>query len=153
EKAGHLVSLALGTIDEPVVRLTRTLADLRSAGVKDLRHGTLLDDGAVLPLCPGPAHHFVAGTLTGTERHWVAQVFGDSLVRLGSATDPGRRAGLPDDHFAVFAGVRHMELARSPEVYAKIRHWFGSSGGEGEPRGSAVTSDVEQVTVSADRTG
>src|SRR5262249_28622000 len=37
EKAGHLVSLALGAFDHPVVRLTRTVANLRSAGVKDLR--------------------------------------------------------------------------------------------------------------------
>jgi len=144
EKAGHLLSLALGAIDEPVVRLTHTLADLRSAGVKDLRHGTLLDDGAALPLCAGLAHYFVAGTLTGTERHWVAQLFGDSLVRLGSATDPGRRAGLPADHFVVLAGVHHMELARSPAVYAKIRDWFGPSPGEPEPRGSAAGPRVAE---------
>src|SRR5262249_26777659 len=44
EKGGHLVSVVLGAIDNPVVRVTRAIADLRSAGVKDLRHGRLLDE-------------------------------------------------------------------------------------------------------------
>ncbi len=142
EKAGHLVSLALGAIDDPIVRLTHKLADLRSAGVKDLRLGTLLDDGAALPLCSGLEHYFVAGTLTGTEEHWVARLLGDSLVRLNSATAPGRRAGLPADHFAVLAGVHHMDLARSREVYAKIRDWLGASTRERELRGAATGARI-----------
>jgi pimeloyl-ACP methyl ester carboxylesterase len=140
EKAGHAVSLALGAIDQPVVRLTHTLANLRSAGIRDLRHGTLLDDdqGAPLPLCGGVEHYFIAGTLFGGEDHWIALLVGDALVRVQSATDPGHRAGLAADHFAVFAGVGHRELARSPLVYAKIREWFGSSQADGVPRGDAM---------------
>src|SRR5690349_9768270 len=44
EKGGHLVSVALAAIPNPVVKLTGTLANLRSAGVKDLRHGSLVDE-------------------------------------------------------------------------------------------------------------
>jgi pimeloyl-ACP methyl ester carboxylesterase len=145
EKAGHLVSLALGAFEHPVVRLTRTVANLRSAGVKDLRHGSLLDEDWVtddatpfppetrLPLCTAMEHYLIAGTLTKSEDHFVAQLFGDALVRVSSATDPGRRAGLAEDHFAVFAGLHHRDLAHRPEVYAKIREWLGTAPAEPRP--------------------
>jgi pimeloyl-ACP methyl ester carboxylesterase len=139
EKAGHLLSVALGSIDHPVVRLTGTLGNLRSAGVKDLRHGSLLDEDwqgqdldaldakrpRIVPLCAGMAHYLVAGALTQSENHLLAQLLGDALVRLPSATDPGHRAALPPEHFALLPGVHHMGLAHSPQVYSALRAWFG----------------------------
>jgi hypothetical protein len=68
----------------------------------------------------------VAGTLMKGENHFVSQVFGDAFVRIASATDPGRRAGLPADNIAVLPGIHHMVMAHSPEVYARIRAWFGA---------------------------
>jgi hypothetical protein len=138
EKAGHFVSLALGAIDHPVVRLTHTLANLRSAGVKDMRHGSLLDEdwpseglgprrGPPLPLRAGMDHHLIAGTLTRDESHFVAQLFGDALVRVASAIAPGRREGLPTDHVTVLPGIHHMELAHSDSVYARIRDALGAA--------------------------
>jgi pimeloyl-ACP methyl ester carboxylesterase len=160
EKAGHLVSVVLGAIDNPVVRLTRGIANLRSAGVKDLRHGSLRDEdwpaddldllcaGPVptLPLLEGMDHYFLAGTLTQRETHVVACLFGDALVRLPSATDPGRRAGLPAEHFAVFAGLHHMDLAHSPEVYAKIRDWIAPASIEGPAASTSTAAHVDETT-------
>jgi pimeloyl-ACP methyl ester carboxylesterase len=142
EKAGHLISIALGAIDDPVVRLVHALTDLRGAGVKDLRHGSLLDEdwmitgsgGAVarrpreLPLHSGMEHYFVASTLTRNAKHWAALLLGDALVRVPSATGPGHRARLAAEHIAVLPGLSHMQLSRSPEVYARIRLWFGEAG-------------------------
>jgi hypothetical protein len=139
EKAGHLLSLALGAIDHPVVQLTGTLANLRSAGVKDLRHGSLLDEDwqeqdldapfakrpRRVPLCAGVDHYLVAGALHDRESHVISQLFGDALVRLGSATDPDRCADLPLGHIAVLPRIHHMELSRSERVYAHLRDWFG----------------------------
>lgn len=139
EKAGHLLSAVLGAIDHPVVRLTGTLGNLRSAGVKDLRHGSLLDEDwqgrdldaldapvpRAVPLHAGMAHYLVAGTLTQNENHVLGQLLGDALVRLSSATAPGRRAALPQEHVAVLPGIHHMLLAHSPQVYGVLRRWFG----------------------------
>ena len=139
EKAGHLLMGLLGASDHPVVRLTVTLGNLRSAGVKDLRDGRLLDEDwqeealdalearrpQSMPLRAGMDHYLVAGALTRSERHVLARLFGDALVRLPSALDPGRRAALPPDHFAILPGVNHMRLAHAPEVYERLRNWFG----------------------------
>jgi hypothetical protein len=69
-------------------------------------------------------HYFVAGTVTRNEKHLVTRLWGDWLVRLPSATAPGRTASLPAEHFAILPGVHHMDLSRSSEVFAKLRQWF-----------------------------
>jgi triacylglycerol lipase len=138
EKAGNLATLVLGAIDNPVVRLVHEVADLRGAGIKDLRDGSLLDEDwqpsaagvpgtrppSAVPLPAGVAHYFVAGTLTQSQGHLATLLFGDALVRLPSALDPARGAGLPPEHWAILPGILHMNLSRSPEVYARIRAWF-----------------------------
>ncbi|HEX9298330.1 MAG TPA: alpha/beta fold hydrolase [Polyangiaceae bacterium] len=141
EKAGHLVSVALTAIPNPVVKLTASLAKLRSSGVKDLRHGSLRDEDwkerdldafdaarpLQVPLRPGLRHYWVAGTLIGDETHLLGQLFGDALVRIGSATHPGLRIDLPTDQVAVFPGVAHIHLARHPAVYARLKVWCGDA--------------------------
>lgn len=150
EKGGHLVSRALSAIDDPVVRLIGAVADLRSAGVKDLRHGSLLDEDwqpseAGTPARPRPVplrahmdHYLIAGTLTKNEAHVFGKLLGDALVRVPSALDPGVRAGLPRDHLEVFPGVHHVGLLHHPEVYARIRGWFGDPDGVARAGGPAV---------------
>jgi triacylglycerol lipase len=149
EKAGNLATLVLGAIDNPVVRLVHEVADLRGAGIKDLRDGSLLDEDwqpsaagvpgtrppSAVPLPAGVAHYFVAGTLTQSQGHLATLLFGDALVRLPSALDPAREAGLPPEHWAILPGILHMNLSRSPEVYARIRAWFAEqpAAGEGVP--------------------
>jgi hypothetical protein len=146
EKAGSLVSLVLGSIDNPVVRLIHDVTDLRGASIKDLCYGSLLDEDwqasataatsasapewrrpKVVPLASGIEHYFVAGTLTKDASHAAAAVLGDAVVSVPSATDPARRAALPAHHWAVAAGVAHMHLSHSPVVYALIRAWFGAA--------------------------
>jgi triacylglycerol lipase len=130
EKGGLLVSNALGAINHPVVRLIHDVANLRSAGVKDLGHGRLLGDGGddeprSVPLRAQMDHYLVAGTLAKREDHFISRVLGDSLVRVPSAVDPGRRAGLPEGNMAILPGVHHMMLAHCPDVYLRIRDWLG----------------------------
>ncbi len=141
EKAGHLASLVLGAIDHPIVRLTGKLGNLRSAGVKDLRHGSILDedwqgrnlDGLdatrpePVPLAAGIDHYVVAGALNRSEKHLMTQLFGDALVRLESATAPARQAHLAPDHVAIVPGVLHMTLSHHADVYAKIQSWMAES--------------------------
>ncbi len=147
EKAGHLVSVALAAIPNPVVKLTAALANLRSVGVKDLRHGSIRDEDwqqqnldaldaprpFQVPLRPGLRHYLVAGTLTGDERQLLGQLLGDALVRIASATAPGLSADLPGDHIAVLPGVTHMNLARHPSVYTRLKGWCDDAADRASP--------------------
>jgi pimeloyl-ACP methyl ester carboxylesterase len=151
ERVGHVLSVVLRSIDHPVVQLTGTLGNLRSAGVKDLRNGSLLDEDwkgldldapgkrrpRRVPLRPSMAHYLIAGSLTKSENHLLSRLIGDALVRLPSATAPGRKAALPAEHFALLPGVNHMQLARCPQVYAVLRKVYG------EPRVAQVVTEPQ----------
>jgi triacylglycerol lipase len=158
EKGGHLVSLVLGAIPNPVVRLIGAVANLRSAGVKDLRHGSIVDDdwhlgdGAPwarpqpIPLGSGIEHYLVAGTLTQNETHILGQLFGDALVRVASATDPSQKEGFPPDHVAIFPGQSHMNLAHDANVYLRLRSWCADPNETRSPRPTErCTSDAASV--------
>jgi pimeloyl-ACP methyl ester carboxylesterase len=153
EKAGTWVATLLGSIDNPVVRMIHDAADLRGVGIQDLGLGCLLDEdweGAaaasaarrpkVVPLAPNITHYFIAGSLTRDPAHVATLLLGDGLVRLPSATDPARRAGLPSAHWAIAAGVAHIHLSHSPDVYARIRAWFPAAPAPGgaEPRAAVA---------------
>ncbi len=143
EKAGGLVSLVLEPIDEPFTKLTRTLVNLRSAGIKDLRHANLVDedwegqnpDGSFegqrtgVPLPGHIAHYAIAGTLTDSDRHLLARLLGDAMVRVPSASGAvGEHEGSPafdSDHCRIFPGLHHMALAHHPEVCAQLEAWCG----------------------------
>jgi triacylglycerol lipase len=136
ERVGRVVARALRAIDDPYTRLVADLGDLRSDGLKDLgdadlRHEDrarrvcrvgLRDPRHPVPLLPGIQHYLVAGTLWPDPR--LAELFGDSVVPLSSATDGacvGRDAALPPGHVAIVPGLGHVDLPRHPEVYEKIR--------------------------------
>ena len=82
------------------------LLDTRSAGVKDLRHGAIVepdwagvdvdrdrrDHGTDVPLLPTARHHFVAATLTRRGEGRAAELVGDVLVPPSSATGQGAEA-------------------------------------------------------------
>ncbi|GAB1407725.1 permease [Thermomonas brevis] len=123
ERAGHLLEQALGVSAHSAP--FAALGKLRSAGIRDLRHG-----GAHLRQPPLPANvraHVIAGstaaTSTGT-RH----PRGDGLVSVASAfgehRDPRRRLALPDDHKRLVHGTGHIALLGSPGVYAQLRAWL-----------------------------
>ena len=137
ERVGRIVSRLLHAIPAPYTRLVGDIAELRSAGVKDLgdadlRHGdraadsgrlSLRDRRHPVPLLSGIDHALVAGSLSMDPR--VAALFGDSIVPLRSATaqqtiTPGA-IDLPDDRIAVFPGRNHLDLAHDAEVYAFIK--------------------------------
>lgn len=81
------------------------LLEQRSRGIKDLRHGTLVEDGwagaspddllsGLMPDEPwlaGVTHHLVVGSLRPSAAHPLNVVFGDTLVRSASARGTGTR--------------------------------------------------------------
>jgi pimeloyl-ACP methyl ester carboxylesterase len=136
----HWASAALHALPE-----TRPLAGFlrrRSAGIRDLRQGSLVDadwrdcDPDALraeacqevPLLEGATHCFVAATVFGDPRHPLSRLVGDYLVLEGSASGRSRSRRIPFDaeYGLVLGGTHHIALLNHPEVYARLRDWLSA---------------------------
>ncbi len=140
ERAGHWVDRVLGATPyaAPFARLGR----LRSAGITDLRHGSLFEPGAGASTAaagrsPLPAHvplpdgvrcHAMAGSLGQREGDAKARLLGDGLVTLDSALgrhrDPQRALHFPPERQWVGAGVSHLGLLSDAQVYPPLLAWL-----------------------------
>ncbi|HEU4460426.1 MAG TPA: alpha/beta hydrolase [Methylibium sp.] len=140
ERGGHWIDLLLETnaYSAPFARLAR----LRSAGITDLRHGTLLPPPAgepardrfadaperePLPLPAGVACHALAGTLRGDLR---SRLLGDGLVPLDSALgrhdDPRQALAFDADRQWIGAELGHLQMLGDPRAYRRLRQWFAA---------------------------
>ena len=112
--------------------------ELRSVGIQDLRFGYLRDEdwldkdpheplrnhAAPLAPVPGVKYHFVSGALTGSERHPLAALIGDVLVRKASAASPLDGDGKPHGDVKHVQGASHFHLLNHPQTYEHIREWL-----------------------------
>ena len=149
ERGGHVIDLALG-ISTYSAALAR-LGKVRSAGITDLRHGSVLDAdwqgrdrfarGAAHPtalaLPEGLRCYAVAAT---TSRHpragdehspaGAGYALGDGLVPLRSALglhkDPARSLHLPPERQWIAWGLGHMDLLGDARVCQQVQHWMQS---------------------------
>ena len=138
----HWASAALHALPE-----TRPLAAFlrrRSAGIRDLRQGSLVDADWLdrdpdalraeacqeVPLLEGATHCFVAATVTGNPRHPVARLIGDYLVLESSASGRSRSRRIPfeAERGLVVGGTHHIALLNHPVVYDKLREWLDAAG-------------------------
>jgi pimeloyl-ACP methyl ester carboxylesterase len=134
----HWMSAALAAVPE-----TRPFAGFlrrRSAGIRDLRQGSLVDadwrdrDPDALrafacqevPLLEGATHCFVAGTVTRGGRDPVGRLLGDCLVLQPSASGRSRTRRIPfgEEHGAHVGGAHHLALLNHPAVYERIAGWL-----------------------------
>ena len=148
ERAGHWVDILLGAAPyaAPFARLGR----LRSAGITDLRHGSLVDEDwtdvaapasaakpRANPTRPKPYHIplpawvrcFAAAASIGQRSGDVKdRLLGDGLVPLDSALgrhdDPARALDFPAERQWVGYGMNHMELLHRAEVYEQLLRWL-----------------------------
>lgn len=118
---GHLAAGALNL--SKVTRPLGRIADARSQGIKDLRHGLK----RALKPPKSPALRLVFATLgdasDSSMGSLIGKTFGDGLVLAGSAADAGDAA---DVERVEVAGLGHMGLLNHPRVYAAIRRWLGA---------------------------
>jgi pimeloyl-ACP methyl ester carboxylesterase len=130
ERGGHGLDylMSLSPYSAPLTRLGRS----RSAGIRDLRHGTIIR-GKHRPV-PLPAHVecYVAGAMLGEHRGVVAErLVGDGLVPLDSALglhkDPAHNLGIPKSHQWIGSQMGHLELLSRPEVYRQLEAWLKGS--------------------------
>jgi len=140
----NLTSATLWSLPVPATRLVGLGLDYRSAGIKDLRFGSILDEdwqeqdpAGRERAHPHRVHRLrraryliVAGSVTADPEHPLARIIGDALVTPPSAT------GVVDDASGIelfpgatvrhFPGVTHVALANRPGVYAAIDEWWGA---------------------------
>ncbi len=139
ERAGNWVDMLVGI--SPYTAPFARLAKVRSAGIKDLRHGNLLDEdwGATDPAHPrdmrrstplpaGVACYAVAATRQSRAASTGGRLPGDGLVPVKSALGQNRDAALslpiPPERQALFHDLHHLDLLSSPAVYERMRGWL-----------------------------
>jgi len=108
------------------------LGKARSAGIQDLRRGTITLGGhRFVPLPNGVDCYAIAATMGARRSLLVDRLVGDGLVPLDSAlgrhADRGRSLEFPKTHQWVGQQMGHLELLQRPEVYAQLRAWFARS--------------------------
>jgi triacylglycerol lipase len=117
---GESAAAGLGAVDLPATRiLSRVLAG-RSAGIRDLEHGTVGEPDVAVPLLDGLTYAFLSATVTPDPEHPVAHWLGDLLVQVGSASGPAHHEIFPI-RVGTFGGVVHHQMQCHPEVYARVR--------------------------------
>jgi pimeloyl-ACP methyl ester carboxylesterase len=136
ERGGHWIDVILGA--SPYSAAFARLGKLRSAGITDLRHGSLLDadwaaaTGAATPVrVPLPEHvacYAIAGSLGSEAGALREKLLGDGLVPLASALGrhrlKSRALNFAPDHTWVAQGMNHLDLLDRAEVLAQLRTWL-----------------------------
>ena len=141
ERAAHRAAHALYAL--PETRPFGNFLRRRSAGIRDLNLGSLVDEDwrdrdpdalrlaacREVPLLDGAAHHFVSATVTRDAAHPLGRLVGDVLVLVPSATGESktRRIGFRSEDGHHVGGTHHLALLNHPAVYPKLLAWLSAS--------------------------
>lgn len=114
-----------------------------SAGIKDLRHGNLLDEDwegvdqddlhpdyrKPVPLHEGARHYFIAATVGKHASNFASLMVGDLLVRLDSAkghhSDDLKKLSIRPENCRVFENLNHLDLLDNKVVHDQVLEWLG----------------------------
>ena len=112
----------------------------RSAGVKDLRYGALLEedwDGidpdvwapdacGEVPFLPGVTYCYIGATVARDKDSPLGRLVGDALVQFPSASGEGprRRLAFELENGQHLGGVNHLQLLNHPRVYERLAGWL-----------------------------
>ena len=141
EKAGHALDVFMQKIP-----YTAPLAFSRhrSAGIKDLRHGDLLDEDwqghdldqprpaphKVVPLLPRVDYYFAAASLGKHHDDPLGHLLGDLLVRkdsaMGAHDNELRKLNIKAENCRVFHEKNHFDLIDDEQVQQQIVDWFSA---------------------------
>jgi hypothetical protein len=140
ERAGHWLHRLVEKT--PYAAPFARLGKIRSAGITDLRHGSLLDEDwegrdrfahrkdtrRPVPLPEGVRCFAVAATWGKSAHDLGSRLVGDGLVPLASALgrheDPQFALAFPETHQWIAYDVGHFDLLDHPTVYERVRDWL-----------------------------
>ncbi len=140
EKAVNVLASVLRRIESAGAQVPAKILNARSAGIKDLRFGyvvdedwqgrdpdALLDDGRTdVPCVDGATYCWIGATITKDPAHPLGRILGDALVRpasaAGAARDPARH--VPFQLGRMVPGMHHLRVQNHPAVYAVILRWL-----------------------------
>ncbi len=139
-QAVHWFSAGLSAV--PETKPFGTFLRRRSAGIRDLRQGSLVDEDwrerdpdelraaacREVPLLEGAAHHFVSASITSSESSPVGRLLGDTLVLEPSASGRSRNRRIPfrAEHGLHVGHTHHIALLNHPAVYERLRLWIAT---------------------------
>jgi pimeloyl-ACP methyl ester carboxylesterase len=125
----------------PLGRLAETrpfanLVNARSAGIKDLRFGSCIEEDWCdcdpddyledrcneVPFLPEANYYFIGATLSKNRESRI----GDLLVQYVSASGDGPKRRIPfeADNGRHLGGINHFQLLNHPAVYEQMRDWI-----------------------------
>ncbi len=142
EKFGNAVTTVLDKIPNPFTYLTKKAINLRSAGIKDLRYGLLVEEDwkgkdpdsfinsekTHVPLLKHITYYVISGTLMKNPNHFLSEFFGDAIVGKWSAKGKSGNSKYDltflDKNTKEFPGITHIQLMHDRRVYEQIRIWM-----------------------------
>lgn len=144
ERVGNWLETLMSTVPHsaPLARL----GGIRSAGIKDLRYGSLVDEDwqglrgharhdsrTPVPLPAGVQCFAVAASRRAKSAGHGTRLAGDGLVpvksALGQHEDPSLDLSIPEHRQFTAHGLNHFELRTSPEVYRRLHMWLSGHDG------------------------
>jgi pimeloyl-ACP methyl ester carboxylesterase len=126
ERGGHVLDLVMDL--SPYLAPFTHLSKARSAGITDLRRGTISAEDEFVPL-PSGAQCYAAAAVRAAKRSLLSdRLIGDGLVPLDSALgrhrDTTRMLAIPKNRQWIGYRMGHRELLNRPEVYEQISKWL-----------------------------
>ncbi|HET7065840.1 MAG TPA: hypothetical protein VFI49_16330 [Rudaea sp.] len=140
ERGGNWIDAALDA--SPYTTALARLGKIRSAGITDLRHGSMVDEDwdhrdrfarsrrrpRALPLPANVECCTIAASIAKKSGDLAERLLGDGLVPLASALgkhrDASRQLMFPKDRQWIGYGMNHLDLLDRREVYAQLRRWL-----------------------------
>lgn len=141
ERAGNRLEILMRAVpySAPLARL----GGIRSAGIKDLRYGSLVDEDweerrghashhsrTPVPLPADVQCFAVAASLRAKSAAHGTRIAGDGLVpvksALGQHEDPSLDLSIPQHRRFTAYGLNHFDLRTSPEVYERLHLWLST---------------------------
>ena len=145
EKFGNMATTILNILPYPFTNIAKNIINLRSSGIKDLRHGYLVDDQwkgknpdslfsntkVSVPLHPDIVHFAISSIIIKNPQNFLAKMVGDSMVTsksaFGQSEDENQDLHFYPEHLKQIRGLSHVGLTTSWEVYDIISSWTRES--------------------------
>lgn len=140
ERGGNRIDRVLGF--SPYTAAFSRLGRIRSAGITDLRFGSVTDEDwhckdrfshaeapdEILPLPKGIACYAIAARLSQDNPDGETQRGGDGLVEVDSAlgqhANPNRQLAIPATRKWIAYGTNHMDLLSSQATCQQLKRWL-----------------------------